>query len=146
MAASRIFRPGLPRLGAGGCRRQAPDAAHWTLRAAAIALIAALVPIPAGAGELPTFHIEAKAGRFHPERVTVPAGVRFKIVVTNRGPGPEEFESIELKKETVLAPGVSRAVVFAPLKPGVYRFFGEFHPETAQGEIVVVDDGAASSP
>jgi hypothetical protein len=53
------------------------------------------------------------------------------------GPGPEEFESIELRKETVLAPGVTRSVVFAPLKPGVYRFFGEFHPDTAQGRIVV---------
>ncbi|MEZ5445947.1 MAG: cupredoxin domain-containing protein [Gammaproteobacteria bacterium] len=112
---------------------------------AAIALLAAFASASAGAGELPTFHLEAKAGRFHPERVTVPAGVRFKIMVHNRGPGPEEFESLELKKETVLAPGVSRAVVFAPLKPGVYRFFGEFHPETARGEIVVVDDGAASS-
>lgn len=139
------FRPALPRRGNGGRWRQAPDVTRRARRLAAIAL-AACVSASAGAGELPTFHIEAKAGRFHPERVTVPAGVRFKIVVTNRGPGPEEFESIELKKETVLAPGVSRAVVFAPLKPGVYRFFGEFHPETAQGEIVVVEDGAASSP
>lgn len=57
--------------------------------------------------------------------------------------GQLEFESIELKRETVLAPGVSRAVVFAPLKPGVHRFFGEFHPQTAKGEIVVVDQGAA---
>jgi len=109
-----------------------------------LALLAAAVPMTVAAAELPTFHVEAKAGRFHPERVVVPAGVRFKIVVTNRGPGPEEFESIELKKETVLAPGVSRSFVFAPLKPGVYRFFGEFHPDTARGEIVVVDERTQS--
>lgn len=132
--------------GSGARGRRASVAAGSTRLTAAITVLAALASAPASAAELPTFHIEAKAGRFHPERITVPAGVRFRIVVTNRGPGPEEFESIELKKETVLAPGVSRAVVFAPLKPGVYRFFGEFHPQTAQGEIVVVDDSAVSVP
>ncbi len=89
------------------------------------------------AEELLALKLTAKNGRFYPETVEAPAGTRFKIVITNEGPGPEEFESIELRKETVLAPGVTRSVVFAPLKPGVYRFFGEFHPDTAQGRIVV---------
>jgi hypothetical protein len=92
---------------------------------------------PAVAEELLALKLTARNGRFHPETIEAPAGTRFKIVITNEGPGPEEFESIELRKETVLAPGVTRAVVFAPLKPGVYRFFGEFHPDTAQGRIVV---------
>jgi hypothetical protein len=92
---------------------------------------------PAVAEELLAIKLTAKNGRFYPETIEAPAGTRFKIVVTNEGPGPEEFESLELRKETVLAPGVTRAVVFAPLKPGVYRFFGEFHPDTAQGRIVV---------
>ena len=91
----------------------------------------------AAAEELLTLKLTARNGRFYPETVEAPAGTRFKIVITNEGPGPEEFESIELRKETVLAPGVTRSVVFAPLKPGVYRFFGEFHPDTAQGRIVV---------
>jgi len=145
MGLSFLHHPTLPRR-SGARRRRISNAAGGTRLTAAVTVLAALASTVASAAELPTFHIEAKAGRFHPERITVPAGVRFKIVVTNRGPGPEEFESIELKKETVLAPGVSRAVVFAPLKPGVYRFFGEFHPQTAQGEIVVVDDGAVSAP
>lgn len=96
-----------------------------------------LTAAAATAGELHTVRLTAKNGRFHPDTIEVPAGTRFKILVTNEGPGPEEFESLELRKETVLAPGVTRAVVFAPLKPGVYRFFGEFHPDTAQGRIVV---------
>jgi hypothetical protein len=91
----------------------------------------------AAAEELLALKLTTRNGRFYPETIEAPAGTRFKIVVTNEGPGPEEFESIELRKETVLAPGVTRAVVFAPLKPGVYRFFGEFHPDTAQGRIVV---------
>ncbi len=88
------------------------------------------------AEELLAVPLTAKNGRFYPETLEVPAGQRFKVVITNEGPGPEEFESLELRKETVLAPGVTRAVVFAPLKPGTYKFFGEFHPATAQGRIV----------
>lgn len=89
------------------------------------------------AQDLPSYALTAANGRFQPETIEVPAGQRFRIVVTNKGPGPEEFESRELRKETVLAPGVTRSLVFAPLKPGVYRFFGEFHPDTAKGQIVV---------
>lgn len=95
-----------------------------------------LLPYAAKAEELPAFQLIAQNGRFQPETIVVPAGVRFKIVITNNGPGAEEFESHELRKELVLAPGVTRAVVFAPLKPGEYRFFGEFHPDTARGRIV----------
>jgi plastocyanin len=88
------------------------------------------------AEDLPTFQVVAENGRFRPDTVVVPAGVRFRIRVTNKGPGPEEFESIELRKEKVLAEGVTRTVVFAPLRPGTYTFFGDFHPETAKGRIV----------
>jgi len=88
------------------------------------------------AEELLTVKLIARDGRFYPEVIEVPAGKRFKIVITNEGPGPEEFESIELKKEKVLAPGATSFLVFAPLKPGSYPFFGEFHPETAKGRIV----------
>jgi hypothetical protein len=92
---------------------------------------------PAGAEDLQAYNLKIKNGRFEPETINVPARTRFKIVITNEGPGPEEFESKELRKEKVLAPGVTRAVVFAPLKPGIYRFFGEFNPDTAQGRIIV---------
>ena len=89
------------------------------------------------ADEVLTFKLLAKDGRFYPERIEVPTGRRFRIEVTNHNAGPEEFESKELRKELVLAPGVTRTIVFAPLKPGVYSFFGEFHPDTAKGQIVV---------
>jgi len=88
------------------------------------------------AAELPTYKLSIQNGRFSPEVIEVPAGVRFKIMVSNLGPGPEEFESYDLKKETVMNAGVTRPVVFAPLRPGVYEFFGEFHPATAKGRIV----------
>ncbi|TAM45383.1 MAG: cupredoxin domain-containing protein [Gammaproteobacteria bacterium] len=101
-----------------------------------MAAVLSVTAPPAVAEELLAVPLTAKNGRFYPETLEVPAGQRFKVVITNEGPGPEEFESLELRKETVLAPGVTRAVVFAPLKPGTYKFFGEFHPATAQGRIV----------
>lgn len=102
-----------------------------------LATIALYTPLHANANELPSYTLTAANGRFQPETINVPAGQRFKLVITNKGPGPEEFESLELRKETVLAPGVTRSLVFAPMKPGVYKFFGEFHPDTARGQIVV---------
>lgn len=103
---------------------------------AGIALLAAFAGGPAHAAELPTIELLMKNGRLHPETLEVPANTRFRLRVTNAGPGAAEFESLELRKETVLAPGVSRNLVFAPMKPGSYKFFDEFHPDTAQGRIV----------
>ncbi len=101
----------------------------------ALSFLMALLPA-ANAAELPVYHLTIQNGRFYPETLEVKAGERFKIIISNKGPGAEEFESTELRKEKVLAPGVTSFLVFAPLKPGAYRFFGEFHPDTAQGRIV----------
>ena len=92
--------------------------------------------MPVQAEELPVFKLTIQKGHFIPETIAVPAGVRFKLLITNLGPGPEEFESYELKKESVLGEGATRPMVFAPLKPGQYPFFGEFHLETAKGSII----------
>lgn len=98
-------------------------------------LAVALVP-PALADELPTFNLVIRNARFIPETVEVPANTRFKLVIRNEGPGPEEFESDFPRKEKVLAEGATSFLVYQPLKPGRYSFFGEFHPNTAQGSIV----------
>jgi hypothetical protein len=90
----------------------------------------------ARADDMPTYSIVIRAGRFEPATLEVPANTRFRLSIKNEGPGAEEFESTELRKEKVLAPGASSFLVFQPLKPGSYRFFGEFHPDTAQGRIV----------
>ena len=100
----------------------------------ALALLAAVVP--AHAEDLPTFTLIMRAGRFVPETIEVPANTKFRLMLKNEGPGAEEFESIELRKEKVLAPGASSFLIFQPLKPGSYKFFGEFHPETAQGRFI----------
>ncbi len=84
----------------------------------------------------PVFEIEIREHLFYPSELTVPAGQKVKLVVYNRDPTPEEFESYELNREKVIIGG-SKAVIFVgPLKPGVYPFFGEFNPKTAQGRLI----------
>jgi plastocyanin len=107
-------------------------------KAAALALAAALVvtlaPL-AAAEDLPTFRLEMADGKLNPARIEVPAGKRVKIEVRNTGKGAVEFESVQLRKEKVLAPGAESFVVIAPLDPGEYKFFDDFHQQ-AQGLIV----------
>ena len=100
-----------------------------------IALLAAFAA--AQAGELLTLTVVAKDAKLSPEVLAVAPGVRFKIVIRNEGRDAIEFESRQLKKEKVLAPGATSFVVIAPLKPGEYDFFDEFHAATAKGRIVV---------
>lgn len=88
------------------------------------------------ADDMPTIKLLMKEGRLYPETLEVPAMTRFRLEVKNEGPGAAEFESLELKKELVLAPGVTRSLVFFPMKPGTYKFFDDFHPETGHGQIV----------
>ena len=104
--------------------------------APAAALLAALVLAPAHGQELPSFQLTIRAGRFYPDTVEVPANTKFRLLIRNEGPGPEEFESNELRKEKVLAPGASSFLIFQPLRPGSYPFYSEFHPDTAQGRLV----------
>lgn len=74
--------------------------------------------------------------RFTPAEVQVPANAKIRLVVENRDPTPEEFDSHALNREKVI-PGSSKAVIFiGPLAPGRYPFMGEFNSATAQGAIV----------
>lgn len=101
------------------------------------ALATALLVAPAAArADMPTFEIVAENGRFTPETIEVPANTRFRLQLTNRNAGPEEFETATPFKELVVGPGVTRSTIFPPLKPGTYPFFGEFHPDTAKGRFI----------
>ncbi len=102
----------------------------------AIVLLSTWSGMSAAAEGLPTYQLTAKDGRFSPETVEVPAGKKFKLVVSNEGPGAEEFESRELNREKIIPAGKKADIILGPLKPGTYGFFGEFHPKTAKGQIV----------
>ena len=99
-------------------------------------LFLALFPVSGSlADEDPVFVIGFADGRIQPPVLEVPAGRRFKLELHNNGASPVEFESIELRKEKVLAPVADSFVVIAPLDPGEYKFFDDFHQQ-AQGVIV----------
>lgn len=91
---------------------------------------------PAQSAELPSFEIVAKNGRLLPERLDVPAGKKIKLAIRNEGPGPIEFENLDLRVEKVLAPGASSFLVIHPLKPGSYRFIDEFHADTGKMDLI----------
>ena len=79
-------------------------------------------PPPAAADELPTFTLTFKPnGTFEPATLEVPAG-RFKIELINESNEPVEFESIPLRKEKVLGPGVKSFVVITISVPASIRF------------------------
>ena len=75
--------------------------------------------------------------------LTIPAHTKVKLIVYNRDPTPEEFESFELNREKVIMGGGKAVIFIGPLPPGEYPFFGEFNPQTALGTIIVKDAGNA---
>ncbi len=104
--------------------------------AAAAAVLLALLALPpaARAEEAPTlvFHNH----RFEPARLEVPANIKFKLQVKNGDDSADEFESTTLNREKLVPPGQTVTVFLGPLDPGEYKFFGDFHPDTAQGVLV----------
>lgn len=95
-----------------------------------------LFTVPAGADDDPTFRIEFRDGAVSPSLVDVPANKRFRLELANVGQSPIEFESIELRKEKVVAPGVTTVLVIRTLDPGEYTFFDDFHPGTPSAKLV----------
>lgn len=87
--------------------------------------------------EVPTFTIEIRDHLFYPSQLTIPANSKVKLIVINRDPTPEEFESYELNREKVIMGGAKAIIFIGPLIAGDYPFFGEFNPKTAQGMIRV---------
>jgi hypothetical protein len=97
------------------------------------ALLAAAAPLQARAAE--PVQLTLSNHRFQPEHVTVPAGERFRIELTNQDDTTDEFESYDMKIEKIVVSGGKVAVMAGPLHPGTYKFFDDYHPDTAVGTI-----------
>jgi len=98
------------------------------LRLAAFATAALLLAGPALADD--PLHLAIRDHKFVPERLEVPAGVKFKILVKNEGDAASEFESFELNREKVVNAGQEITVFLGPLEPGEYQIIDDFHQET----------------
>lgn len=84
----------------------------------------------------PEYALVIREHRFEPTELRVPANTKIKLVVHNQDSTPEEFESHELNREKVIAPGARANIFVGPLKPGRYPFVGEFHEKTARGVLI----------
>jgi len=83
-----------------------------------------------------TFQVEFRNHRFVPDRLTVPANQKFRLTVKNSDDTADEFESTAMNREKLVAPGQTVTVFLGPLDPGEYKFFGDFHHDTAQGVLI----------
>jgi plastocyanin len=88
------------------------------------------------AADVPVYDVEIREHLFYPAELRVPAGQKIKLQVMNQDSTPEEFESFDLNREKVIMGKRKAIIFFGPLHPGEYPYFGEFHPETAQGVII----------
>ena len=101
----------------------------------AAALVASLSLSVLAAGD-PELSLVIENNKFTPDRLEIPANKKVRINIENKDNAAEEFESHDLKIEKVI-PAKSKGVVWVgPLKPGEYKFVGEFHEKTAKGVIV----------
>lgn len=109
-------------------------------RAVIAALLAAGTALagatPCRAGDEPTFRIEFRDGVITPARLETPARTRFRLELVNAGREPAEFESLALRKEKVIAPGVVTVMVIRTLEEGSYAFFDDFHPSAPPAVLV----------
>ena len=104
--------------------------------ALATVLLAGLLAGVSQARAEDVLQLEFRQHRFVPDHIVVPANVKFKLMVKNNDDTADEFESVDLNREKLVTPGQTVTVFLGPLSPGSYKFFGDFHQDTAQGVMV----------
>ena len=90
----------------------------------------------ADAETMPEYKLVLQNHQFEPATLKVPANTKFKVLVTNRGATPMEFESADFNREKIVLPNSTVAVFVGPLEKGTYKFFDDFHQATT-GVLVV---------
>jgi heme/copper-type cytochrome/quinol oxidase subunit 2 len=129
LRSPRSYRPDF-RHGADCPRLRVPvRALGWLLAATALLLS------PSVQAQNPTFSISIRDNAFEPPELTVPAGQKIELHITNERAAASEFESAELRREKVVTPGQQITVFVGPLRPGTYEFFDDFNPQT-RGHLI----------
>lgn len=78
-----------------------------------------------------------KNHQFIPDKIELPQNKKIKLIIDNQDDTVEEFESFDLRREKIIPANGKIKITIGPLEPGEYKFFGEFHQETAQGIVIV---------
>ena len=102
-----------------------------------IGILAVLMMLIATMVQAEDYLITIQKNHFTPQELTIPAGKKVKITVTNRDSTPAEFESSDLNREKLVGANSDIIVYIGPLDPGRYVFFDDFHRDTTTGIILV---------
>lgn len=94
----------------------------------------------------PEFVLEIKDHLFYPAEIHIPKNKKVKLVIYNYDATPEEFDSFDLNREKVIFPHRKSIIFIGPLPEGRYSFFGEYHPNTAKGVVIVDDTTTVNQP
>ena len=86
---------------------------------------------------LENYNLIIKDHKFEPTQITIPANQKIILMVENQDPTVEEFESFDFNREKVVTGNGKIKVFIGPLKAGQYKFFGDYHKDTAQGILIV---------
>ena len=113
------------------------------MRILPIALMGLLVAVGSATAEPEprTVVLTLKNHQFTPETIEVAAGQRIRIDLINQDGATEEFDSQDLRVEKYVTPYGEISFFVGPLSPGLYRFMGELHADTAHGTITVAGSG-----
>ena len=87
----------------------------------------------------PEYQLALKNHLFYPAQIIIPANKKVKLVIHNQDNSVEEFDSFDLNREKVIFPKHKSIIFIGPLPVGEYSFFGEYHPNSARGKVVVVE-------
>jgi len=88
-----------------------------------------------------TYTMTLKDHLFYPSKLTIPANKKVKLIIINLDESIEEFDSFDLNREKVLFPYSKTSIYIGPLPQGEYDFFGEYHPNSARGRVIAVEQG-----
>jgi hypothetical protein len=86
--------------------------------------------------DAPSLPVSIKDQGFVPQEISVPAGTKVLLVISNLDDLPAEFESYDLSREVVVPAHGQVKIYIGPLDPGRFRFFNDFHP-SSEGWVVV---------
>ncbi|OZG75401.1 hypothetical protein BTA51_03215 [Hahella sp. CCB-MM4] len=100
-------------------------------------LLALVVTASAPAfADVPVFNITIKDHVFSPAQTEIPANQQVKLVIDNQDATPEEFEGENFDIEKIIPGNTQASILVGPFAPGEYEFVGEFHEDTAKGELI----------
>ncbi|MCX7898929.1 MAG: cupredoxin domain-containing protein [Methylocystis sp.] len=106
-------------------------------RLTAYALLAGPFVAAGAKAEPAAVALTIKDHKFEPAEIRIKADQPLTLTVRNLDATAEEFESKPLRIEKVIPANGEAHFSIRALKAGRYKFIGEFHEDSAKGEIVV---------